>query len=152
MHVLLQAIHIPLSYCAQNFLTMKDVKYVRDLAWSRATLHDSIITSSMTRVGVWKLALKKVEWGWTVFFSEKRATRIQGENFTILNGFADSDIDSGDDLQLSALASMRRRTFADLLTAVQNSFMAQDQTLWNPSSLQQTNLKMVGTLKSEAHA
>lgn len=37
MNDLLQAIRISLSDLAQIFLKMEDVKYIRELAWSRAT-------------------------------------------------------------------------------------------------------------------
>lgn len=60
---------------------------------------------------------------------EKRAAWARNKMFKILKGFADFDIDSDDELELSAPPSMPCRMFADLAVAVQKSFTAQDPTL-----------------------
>lgn len=111
---------------------MEDVTYIRNLVWSHATLHQlyvSGITTSTTRVGAWKLAVEKVTGNWEVVFFEKNTTRIQGIGFTVLNEFTDLEIDSDDKLELSATTTMPPRTFAGLLSLVQNSFTAQAPTL-----------------------
>lgn len=63
---LIRVIHISLSHRAHNFKPMEDAKYIRDLTWSRATLHQlhgSGTIADMKRVGACELALKRVKGG-----------------------------------------------------------------------------------------
>lgn len=74
------------------YFTMKNLKYIRDLAWNSANLHqlhDSKIATDMKRFETWELALMKVRGGWGAAVSGKHTARIQGERFTISNEFAD---------------------------------------------------------------
>lgn len=55
-------------------------------------------------------------------FFEERVAGVQGETFTVLNEFDDSESDNGSEPELFISISIPRRKFADLLKSIQKRF------------------------------
>lgn len=81
---------------------------------------------------------------WRAVFFKKHTTRIQEKWFTVLNEFAVSETDSGDELEVSAPSAIYCHEFADIPIVVLNSLTTKDETIKNPF-VDTTNTAIYGT-------